>query len=235
MSLNTAFMVDIFFAALAGVPVTLGLTAVTLMISFPLGFFLALGKERGGRVTRRLIAFYISFVRGTPVVLQILFLYSLLPSLLNHAVKNLLGLPFNVFHINPILYACLAFSLNTTAVLGETLRSALGTVSPGQLEAALSVGLTRPQAYLRVIIPQALVSALPNICSAAVNLLKSTSLAYMMTVKDITAIAKLNAANGYNYMEAYLVIFLLYILLCTTVQLGFHALERRSARYAADP
>lgn len=231
MTLNTKFMVETFFAALAGVPVTLEITVVALAISFPLGFFMALGKEGKGKISRRLIAFYVSFVRGTPIVLQILFVYSLLPSLLNHIVKNVLGLPFNVFNIDPILYAFIVFSLNTIAILSEAFRSALLTINHGQMEAALSVGLTRPQAYLRIIIPQALVAALPNICNATVNLLKSTSLAYMMTVKDITAIAKLNAAKGYNYIEAYIVIFFIYILLCTVVQLLFQVIEKTLSGY----
>lgn len=231
MTLNTQFMAETFFTSLAGVPVTLELTAAALLISFPLGFFMALGKEGGGTVSRKLIAFYVSFIRGTPIVLQILFLYSLLPSLLNHIVKNVLELPWNVFNFNPILYAFLVFSLNTVAVLSEVFRSALLTVNHGQLEAALSIGLTTSQAYLRIIIPQALVSALPNICNTTVNLLKSTSLAYMMTVKDITAIAKLNAANGYNYIEAYIVIFFIYILLCTGVQLFFRGIEQTLSAY----
>ena len=110
-----------------------------------------------------------------------------------------------------------------------------GSVDPAkteeEMEAALSIGLTKRQAYLRIIIPQALTAALPNICNTAVSLLKSTSLAFMMTVKDITAIAKIDASFGYNYLEAYLVIFFVYILLCTLVQLVFHVLERNVASY----
>ena len=143
----------------------------------------------------------------------------------------MLHLPFNVFDIDPILYAFIVFSLNTTAVLSEAFRSALLTVNHGQMEAALSVGLSRAQAYMRIIIPQALVAAMPNICNTTVNLLKSTSLAYMMTVKDITAIAKLNAAKGYNYIEAYIVIFFIYIILCTIVQLVFQGIEKALSAY----
>ncbi len=72
---------------------------------------------------------------------------------------------------NVYIYAFFVFFFNTTAVLSETFRSALLTVSHGQMEAALSVGLSRVQAYVRVIIPQALVAALPNLCNATVNLL----------------------------------------------------------------
>ena len=231
MRINTKFMIDTFFASLGGIPVTLEITLVTLLISSPLAFLMALSRQRKKGIGNKLVIAYVSFIRGTPVVLQILFLYSLLPSLLNHLFNNVLELDIDVFGWNTIIYAFVVFSLNTTAVLSEVFRSALSTVEHGQMEAALSVGLSRRQAYARIIVPQALVSAIPNICNATVNLLKSTSLAFMMTVQDITAIAKVRAAYGYNYIEAYLVVFFIYILLCTLVQLLFKAVERYLSSY----
>jgi L-cystine transport system permease protein len=165
------------------------------------------------------------------VVLQILFLYSLLPSFLNYFIKEILHLNFNIFRVNPILYAFIVFILNNTAVLSEVFRSALMTVSHGQMEAALSIGMSRRQAYLRIILPQAAVAALPNICNSTISLLKSTSLAFMMSVQDITAIAKMKAAYGYNYIEAYLVIAFIYIIVCTVVQLIFNFVEARLSTY----
>lgn len=231
MKLNTDFMIKTFLAALKGIPVTLEITVVTLLLSAPIAFFMALKRLHKKGIGSRITAGYVSFVRGTPIVLQILFLYSLLPSLLNYLLNRVLELDFDVFGVPPILYAFAVFGLNTTAVLSEVFRSALLTVGHGQMEAAISVGLSRRQAYLRIIIPQAMVSALPNICNTTVNLLKSTSLAFMMTVKDIMAIAKVQAAYGYNYIEAYLVVLLIYILLCTLVQLLFKAVERYLSSY----
>lgn len=231
MKLNTKFMWETFFAALAGIPATLKMTFLTLLISLPIAFFMALSRTEKRKISGRLVTAYVSFIRGTPVVLQILFLYSLLPSLLNHLIKNVLGLSFNIFRVNPILYAYIVFIVNTTAVLAEVLRSALLTVGQGQMEAAVTIGLSKPQAYVRIILPQALVSALPNLCNATISLLKSTSLAFMMSVQDVTAIAKVKAAYGYNYIEAYLDICLIYILLCTLVQLLFRLLERYFSRY----
>lgn len=225
MQLDTAFMWTTFLDVLHGIPTTLKLTIITLLLSSPIGFFMALSKSSGWGIARRIITVYVSFIRGTPVVLQILFLYSLLPTTLNYIIRNVLGLSFNIFRTDPIIYAYIVFTLNTTAVLSEVFRSALSTVPAGQLEAALSIGLNARQAYVRIILPQALTAALPNLCNASVNLLKSTSLAFMMTVKDVTAIAKIDASFGYNYLEAYLVIFFVYILLCSLVQLLFHLLE----------
>lgn len=231
MQLNTEFMWETFWHVLDGVPVTLNITVVALLLSTPIGFFMALSRSGNGKIGKKIITGYVSFIRGTPVVLQILFLYSILPTMLNYLIKTVLELDYNIFDVNPIIYAYIVFTLNTTGVLSEVFRSALSTVNHGQLEAALAVGLTKQQAYIRIIIPQALVAALPNICNTTINLLKSTSLAFMMTVKDITAIAKIDASFGYDYLEAYLVIFFVYILLCTVVQVGFQLVERYAASY----
>jgi L-cystine transport system permease protein len=125
------------------------------------------------------------------------------------------------------------FTLNTIATLSEVFRSALSTVDRGQLEAAEAAGLTPIQAYVRIIIPQAMVTAVPNICTTTTNLIKSTSLAFLMTVKDITAVAKVEAAYGYNYIEAYMDIWIIYIVLCTIVELFFKILEKRLRAYKA--
>jgi L-cystine transport system permease protein len=150
--------------------------------------------------------------------------------MLNAFVKQM-GLGINVFDINPIIYAFVVFSLNTIAALAEIFRSALLTVERGQLEAALAVGLSPAQAYVRIIIPQALVSALPNICNTAINLIKGTSLAFIMTVKDITAVAKIAASYGYNYIEAYLDIFIIYVIICGVCQWLFTLVENHLGTY----
>ena len=225
MKLNTEFMIEAFKASLSGIPVTLGITVVSLMVSMPLALMMAIKKINSKGPLSFLINTYVSIVRSTPMVLQILLLYSLLPSFLNFFIKQVLKIDFNIFKIPAIYYAYAVFSLNTTAILSEVFRSALLTVDKGQLEAGLSVGLSKFLTYIRIIIPQALVVALPNICNVTVGLLKSSSLAFLMTVQDITAIAKLKAAYAYNYIEAYSIIFILYIILCTIVQLIFKYIE----------
>ncbi len=228
---NLSFLKETFFAALTGIPVTLQITAVTLLLSTPLAFFMAQHRIEKRPIRGKLAAGYVSLMRGTPIVLQILFFYSLLPTVLNYFIREVLGLNFNIFRMNPIVYAYLVFTLNTTAILAEIFRSALETVGHGQMEVAMTVGLTKWQAYTSIIIPQAIVSALPNLCNATINLLKSTSLAFMMSVQDVTAIAKVRAAYGYNYIEAYLDVCFVYIILCTVIQLLFYFIEKHVSIY----
>lgn len=230
MDLDYEFLIRTFYLVLAAVPTTLNLTFVSLLVATPFAFGLALVRMGTGKYIRPLVSGYVTFVRGTPIVLQILMIYSLLPSLLNVIVKDL-GWSVNVFDWNPIVYAYIVFSLNTTALLCEVFRSALGSIDKGQIEAALCVGMTKPQAYARIIIPQALVVALPNICNITVNLIKGTSLAFLMTVKDMTAVAKIAASYGYNYIEAYMDVFVGYIIICSVVQVLFNFAENHIGRF----
>ena len=232
MLLDTEFMLRTFRDCVKAIPVTMEITIVSLLIACVPAFGIALSrlKSRKKRTAGGTIgAVYVSFMRGTPILLQILIVYSLFPSLLNSFFKAVHS-KINIFELNPIVYACIVFSLNTTATLSEVFRSALLSVDKGQYEAALCAGLSPFQAYKRIIIPQAMVSAVPNICNLCVTLIKNTSLAFLMTVKDITAVAKIQASYGFNFIEAYLDIFVIYIIVCSAVQLLFKLLEKKLAR-----
>ena len=227
MELDLDFMQETLLLVWQGAGVTLSLTALSLLLAAPVAFYFAVLRVRGARLGGRLVHGYVSFVRGTPLILQILLLYSLLPSIVNEIVRDL-GLDINVFEaVDPFYYAVFIFTINTIALLTEAFRAALLAIPKGQLEAGLAGGLTAFQTYLHVILPQALVVALPSIANITVNLIKGTSLAFLMTVKDIMAVGKIAASYGYNYIEAYLDVFIVYLVLCTIVQLLFAAAEQR--------
>ncbi|ERT57999.1 amino acid ABC transporter permease [Megasphaera vaginalis (ex Srinivasan et al. 2021)] len=227
MELDYTFMSETFYKVWEGAAVTLELTFLTLLIAAPIALCMAVLRIKGHVAGSAFTKAYISVVRGTPIVLQILLLYSLLPSFLNWLVKAA-GSTFNVFDgIDPFWYAVAVFSLNTIALLAEGFRSALLSISKGQLEAGVATGLSEFQTYRYVILPQAFVVALPAVCNITVNLIKGTSLAFLMTVKDVMAVGKIAASYGYNYIEAYLDVFLVYIVICTVIQLVYAFVERR--------
>lgn len=230
LSLNTEFMRKTFFLSLAGVPLTLKITFISFITSLIFGSVLALVRIHKVKVLDQIISVYISIVRGTPIVLQILIVYSLFPSLLNSIIQTL-NLNIKVWDIDNVVYAYIVFIFNTTALLTETVRSALLSVDKVQLEAALSAGLTPFWAYTRIIVPQAFEAALPNLCNATISLLKSTSLAFLMSVKELTAIAKTQATYGYDYVEAYLDIFFIYIILCMAIQGIYKVIEIRASKH----
>ena len=226
MDLN--YIVNTFLVTLKGIPVTLIIMIVAILLSFIPALLLALGQIYKVRGVRTFSVVYLAFIRATPPILLILFFYSLFPSLLNQIFKSL-GSKVDVFKFNPLYYAFIIYSLMTTGSLSEILRSAILTVDKGQLEAAQAIGLTNFQAYRRIVFPQALRSALPNLANLVINLVKGSSLVFVMTVKDITALAKVEASHSYQYSESYLVIFVIYLIICGLIQWIFRGLEKRYA------
>ena len=226
MDLN--YIVNTFLVTLKGIPVTLIIMVVAILLSFIPALLLVLGQIYKVRGVRTFSVVYLAFIRATPPILLILFFYSLFPSLLNQIFKSL-GSQVDVFKFNPLYYAFIIYSLMTTGSLSEILRSAILTVDKGQLEAAQAIGLTNFQAYRRIVFPQALRSALPNLANLVINLVKGTSLVFVMTVKDITALAKIEASHSYQYSESYLVIFVIYLIICGLIQWMFRGLEKRYA------
>ena len=226
MDLN--YIVNTFLVTLKGIPVTLIIMVVAILLSFIPALLLALGQIYKVRGVRTFSVVYLAFIRATPPILLILFFYSLFPSLLNQIFKSL-GSQVDVFKFNPLYYAFIIYSLMTTGSLSEILRSAILTVDKGQLEAAQAIGLTNFQAYRRIVFPQALRSALPNLANLVINLVKGTSLVFVMTVKDITALAKIEASHSYQYSESYLMIFVIYLIICGLIQWIFKGLEKRYA------
>ena len=227
---DVSFLAKTFLLLWSAVPTTLIITIVSLAVGSFFGFLIALSRVHKTKVLSQIGTVYVSFIRGTPVVLQILVVYSIVPSLLNAAFKNA-GSSINIFEMNPIVYAFIVFSLNMAGTLSEVFRSALLTINKGQLEAGYTSGLTNAQVYRRIIIPQALVAAVPNLCNATVGLIKNTSLAFMMTVKDVTAVAKIQASYGYTYLEAYLDILVIYVIICSLVQYIFKKWEKKISVY----
>ena len=140
MELDYAFMVRTFGLLLQAIPVTLKLTAVTLVLATPFAFLLALARIYTVPYVAKFASVYVSVMRGIPMVLQILLVYSLLPSLLNYLFKRA-GIAYNIFDLDTIWYAYIIFTLGEIAVLSEVFRSALGSVGDGQIEAGLSVGM----------------------------------------------------------------------------------------------
>ncbi|MDQ6600731.1 amino acid ABC transporter permease [Bacillus salipaludis] len=232
VGLDVPFLVKTFFVALSGVPIALLITIVSLLIALPSGFLIALSRINRIPVISHLARVYVSFVRGTPVIVQIFIIFTSAPLLLTPIFEKY-HVKTSIYDINPIWYAFIVFSLNTTAILIEVFRSAISTVSKGQLEAAYSVGLNNVQAFRRILIPQILVVALPNICTATVNLIKATSLGYALSLREITLKAQVAANVGYNFIEAYIDIFLVYLILCSLVETLFKLYEKRLRKYKA--
>jgi L-cystine transport system permease protein len=225
MGLNLSFLAHTFVLALKGIPVSLGITILSLFIAVIPAYFMALARIYHVNIISRIITVFVSFIRGTPIVVQILLIYSLLPSLINGIAVST-GSSFDVFSMSPVVYAVVVFSLHACVMMSEVIRGAITTVDRSQLDAAYALGMKPLQAFRLVIMPQAIVEAIPNLGTLTLTIFKETSLCFLMTVKDITAIAKIEASFGYNYIEAYTDIFVIYLIVCSAIQAVFYVVEK---------
>jgi L-cystine transport system permease protein len=226
MTFNFAYITGSIGQVLRGLPITLTVVLFSTAFAFPLGFFLALLIRRQSPVASRAGALFVSFMRGTPMIVQIYVVYFSLPGLLAFVVEQL-KLTVDVYKINPLVYSLVVFALNTTAVFCEIFRSALNTVGPAQMEAAKACGLSEAQSYRRIIIPQMMEAACAPLATASIELMKNSSLVFYMTVMDIMGLIKTTAAEGYNYLEGYTLAWGIYLVLCYGVEFIWYLIEKR--------
>src|SRR5699024_10406354 len=116
--MNVEFLIDAFFIALSGVPLALIVTVVSLLIALPVSFLLALTRINDILILKQLTQLYVSFVRGTPTIVQIFVIYNSIPIILNMLVDHY-KLSVDVYSIHPLWYAFIIFAFNTTAILTE--------------------------------------------------------------------------------------------------------------------
>jgi polar amino acid transport system permease protein len=188
---------------LQGLVITLELSFTALAIGSVLGLLAALARIYGGRPVSYLASSYIELIRGTPLTVQLFIIYFGLPGL---------GLLFS-----PIFSAIVALGINSGAYQAEYFRGAIESIGGGQMEAALSVGMTRIQAVWRVILPQALRLALPSWSNEAAYLPKYSSVAFLVTVPELLARAKAAIAYNLKPMEVYMVVGVIYLVVIASL------------------
>jgi His/Glu/Gln/Arg/opine family amino acid ABC transporter permease subunit len=228
--LDYDFMLAVLPELLRALPVTLKITGVSLVLALLVGLVTALVRIYAVPVLRQLAVVYVSFIRGTPLLVQIYLAYYGLPKVLDH-LQTSRGWTLDVSGIPPIAFIYFAFTLNVGAYSSETIRAAIQAVDRGQMEAALSIGMTTWQGMRRIVLPQALSVALPSFGNTAISLIKDTSLAFLISVVELMGQAKILGARGLQFFEVYIVAALVYWAICLVVERLVAALEKRVRRY----
>jgi L-cystine transport system permease protein len=197
-----------------------------------LGLITALFKIYKVPVMRRLAGFYISFIRGTPLLVQLYLICYGIPKLLYYLkVEYGFWEAFNPNKIAPIYYAFIAFSINISAYLAETIRASIEAVGAGQFEAARSCGMTQRQAMIHIVIPQALNVAIPNLSNTIISAVKDTSFIFIIGIIDVMGEAKIIGARGLAYLEVYVAVALIYWAMCFLLEKIFNYIEKRGRKY----
>lgn len=207
-------LIRFFDDFLVGALVTLELTAVGLVMGFILGLGLALSKVYGSKPLRWFATGYIEVFRGTPLLVQLFLLYYGLPSL---------GIT-----LSQSVSAYLALGLNSAAYQAEYLRGAILAIGKTQMTAGRSIGLSRWQTILHIILPQALRLAIPSWSNEPILLLKSTGVVFLIAVQDLMAKAKRAATQTYNPIGSYLAVAVVYLAMVFVLNALLKLLERKA-------
>ena len=201
---------------LAATPITLGFALAAMLLGLPLGFAVALARLSRFAFLRGLSSVFVSFMRGTPLLVQIFVIYYGLPSL---------GIT-----LNPVAGGIIALTLNAAAYLSETIRAAILSIPKGQREAATSLGLTPSQTMRLIVLPQAARVALPSLSNTLIGLVKDTSLVSVITVVELLRSAQLVIARTFEPFGPYLAAALIYWAVSSLLEVVQRLLERRFAR-----
>ena len=210
------FSLRAVFEAIPGIlqnlPITLLLTVGGAVFGIMLAMVFAVVKINRVKVLYPIQAFFVSFLRGTPLLVQLMLTYFGIPLLLK-AINQQYGTSFNINDIPASVFAIVAFAFNEAAYASETIRAAILSVDPGEIEAARSLGMTNKQVYMRVIIPNAAVVATPSLINSLIGLTKGTSLAFSAGVVEIFAKAQAIAGADYRYFSVSLIYWAVNILI----------------------
>lgn len=204
---------------LIGTMDTLRLFFITIALSIPLGIVLAFGRVSSFRGLRKAIAAYVYVLRGTPLMLQLLFVYFGLPFL-----------PVIGVRLDDFPAAILAFVLNYGAYFCEIFRAGIQAIPRGQYEAAKTLGMNYVQTMRRIILPQVFKIILPPISNETITLVKDTSLIYVLAMNDLLRTTRNLVQRDFNIMP-FVVAAVFYLIMTLVLTYGFNKMEKHFAKW----
>lgn len=199
MKFDVIYFFEQFPRLIVKVPFTFFLGTTAFILALFMGILLALAKNSRIRLIRGSAALYVSYFRSTPYITQLFILYFGLPQIID---------PLKAMTAETALI--ISISMNSSAFISEIIRGGLLSVNKGQMEAAVSIGLTRFQALRKIIFPQAFVVALPGLGNSFISMLKSTAMGFTIGVVELLAKAKIGSATSYRYLESYMAVGIIY-------------------------
>lgn len=202
-----------------GLGVTVSLFLIVLVLSLPAGILVALLRLSPIGIVRKIMALYVYVMRGTPLMLQILFIYYGLPFI-----------PYIGVQLDDTTAAVISFVLNYAAYLCEIFRGGIQSIPKGQYEGAKVLGFTYVQTMRKIILPQVIKRVLPPLANETINLLKDTSLVYILAMNDVLRITRGIVQRDFD-TSAFIVAAIFYLIMTFVLTNIFNYLEKRYAVY----
>lgn len=202
MNFDPIYFFETFPKLMPYLPITLMLAIVSLILSIISGLIIALILRAKIPVLKEIAIVYISFFRSIPSLVQLFLIYYGLPQLIP-----------GMRVIDALTAAIIGLSIKNAAYLAEIFRAAITSVDKGQFEAAHSIGLSKTQTYIKIVLPQATRNAIPASGNIFIGLIKETSLVFTLGVTEIFAKSKLLSSASYKYLETFLAVAIVYWLI----------------------
>lgn len=196
---------------LAGVGVVIQATVLGFLLAFVFGMIIALGRMSKIKSLRGFLYLYLELIRGTPLLVQLVYMYYVVPLLCN-LVAGLIGYKTNV-QIAPLTAGILGLGINYGCYMSEVIRAAILSIDKGQMEAALVLGFGKYEAMLRIVIPQALRSIVPSLANYLVMLVKDTSLLAYVSVNELLLRTQTFASQTFYTIESYTYLAVAYLII----------------------
>jgi L-cystine transport system permease protein len=201
------------------IPVTLSIVLVSMTIGLVLGTITALIRLNRIPVLYQIISAGVSFLRCTPIIVQLFVVYFGIPYLLA-------GVGINASRWNKFIFVSITYALNTGAFISEIIRASILSIDAGQREAALACGLTGFQAFKRVIVPQAVLVAAPSFSVNVLALLQNTSLGFTVGMVEMVGQVRLIAVRTHHAIEGYVAVAVIFVILSFVINFLFSLLEK---------
>jgi polar amino acid transport system permease protein len=205
LNIDPRYMRDHYGIILQGAGATLGVSAASIAIATVIALFGAVARLSNNSFAQGISGFYVSVIRGTPLLIQIFLIYLGLPQIGQQLTSHGMSTLGRLFILDAIPAGILALSLNYGAYMTEIFRAGLQSISYGQREAALAIGMTPWQVMRRIILPQAIRIIIPDAGNQFIAMQKDSALVSIMGVWEITFLAGRYARRDSKYIEMYLV------------------------------
>lgn len=209
-------IINLLPQVIEGLKVTLQVFILTLVFSIPLGILVSMGRLSKNKIVSKVTGVYVLIMRGTPLLLQIVFIFFGLP---------IVGIAFDRFPA-----AIIAFSLNYAAYFAEIFRAGISSIDEGQYEGAKVLGFPQKYIFFKIILPQATKRILPAVANEVITLVKDTALVYVVGLDELLKIGKI-ASNTEASLVPLVAVGVVYLLLIGVFTQLFKVIEKRYSYY----
>lgn len=216
INFDLVYFTQVFKPIIKALPVTISIAIISMGIGFILGTIITFARNSKDSGLSKLFDLYVSFFRGTPLMVQMFLFFFGLPQILPYFSS-----------VGAYSASLIVLSINSSAYISEVIKASLLAIDKGQMEASLAMGMSKFDAIRRIIFPQALRVAIFPLGNTFIGLVQGTAIVFMIGLKDIMGISKMTAATSYRFFETYLAVGIVYWVLTLLIGRLIVISERR--------